>query len=145
MAKEKKEKKAKAAVAPAVEEKKAKTTKKVLTPEEKKAKRAKRAEALKNRPAGQRPNSKQIDVIETEKGTVKTYGYAVKGKGVMVTTVALNEEGAPVSASTSFVPGPFAIKTKKGHGYIKFVKGIKDEDIEVEENDDNEPEDEDED
>lgn len=135
MAKEKKA--AKKAAEATKETKKAK-----LTPEEKKAKALKRREALKNRPAGQRPNSKQIDVIETEKGCVKTYGYAVKGKGVMVTTVALNDKGEVVSTSVSFVPGPFAIKTKKGHGYIKFVKGIKDEDVNDEpEEDDSEDED----
>lgn len=136
MAKEKKTKKAAAPAAKAEETKKAK---KVLSPEEKKAKAAKRREALKNRPAGQRPNSKQIDVIQTENGgEVKTYGYAIKGKGVMVTTVAFNPDGEVVSTSIAFVPGPFAVKTKKGHGYIKFVKGMTAAEAADEENDDEE-------
>lgn len=59
---------------------------------EKEAKRKARQEALKNRPAEQRPNSKQIDVIAiNEKSEVRNYGYAVKNKegyqGVVVTSV----------------------------------------------------------
>ena len=48
--------------------------------EAKAAKRKARMEALKNRPEGQRPNSKQIDIINTDNGAVKNYGYAVKNK-----------------------------------------------------------------
>ena len=59
---------------------------------EKEAKRKARMEALKNRPAEQRPNSKQIDVIAiNDKSKVMNYGYAVKNKegyqGVVVTSV----------------------------------------------------------
>lgn len=59
---------------------------------EKEAKRKARMEALKNRPAEQRPNSKQIDVIKiNDKSEVQNYGYAVKNKegyqGVVVTSV----------------------------------------------------------
>ena len=43
--------------------------------EKKAAKRKARLEAIKNRPEGQRPNGKQIDVIETGNGVVKNYGY----------------------------------------------------------------------
>ena len=39
--------------------------------EKKAAKRKARLEAIKNRPEGQRPNGKQIDVIETGNGVVK--------------------------------------------------------------------------
>ena len=46
---------------------------------EKEAKKKARMEAIKNRPAGQRPNSKQIDVIEAGTGKVLTFGYAVTG------------------------------------------------------------------
>ena len=56
---------------------KAKETKKAMSAEEKAAKKKARMEAIKNRPAGQRCNSKQIDVIETENGTVETWGYPV--------------------------------------------------------------------
>ena len=46
---------------------------------EKEAKRKARQEALKNRPAEQRPNSKQIDVIAiNDKSKVMNFGYAVK-------------------------------------------------------------------
>ena len=69
--------------------------------EAKEAKRKARMEALKNRPAEQRPNSKQIDVIKiNEKSEVRNYGYAVKNKegyqGVVVTSV-LVIEGKPES------------------------------------------------
>ena len=61
---------------------------------EKEAKRKARQEALKNRPAEQRPNSKQIDIIAiNDKSKVMNFGYAVKNKegyqGVVVTSVWL--------------------------------------------------------
>lgn len=89
---------------------------------EKEAKRKARQEALKNRPAEQRPNSKQIDVIKiNEKSEVRNYGYAVKNKegyqGVVVTSVLVTD-GKPVSTSVSFVPGTLTVKSKKGHGVI---------------------------
>lgn len=86
------------------------------------AKKAARMEALKNRPAEQRPNSKQIDIIDLGDGNViKTFGYPVKSKadhvGVMVTTVAM-QGGKVTSTSVSFVPGNLTVKSKKNHGTI---------------------------
>lgn len=84
---------------------------------EKEAKRKARMEALKNRPAEQRPNSKQIDVIKiNDKSEVQNYGYAVKNKegyqGVVVTSV-LVIDGKPTSTSVTFVPGNLTVKSKK--------------------------------
>ena len=115
--------------------------------EEKAAKRKARMEALKNRPAEQRPNSKQVDIIQvSENQVVKTYAMPVKVKhrsiGVMVTSVAI-EDGKVVSTSNTFIPGELAVKVKKGHGNIvaqKAAKGSKGADIDSEEND-NEDED----
>lgn len=89
---------------------------------EKEAKRKARMEALKNRPAEQRPNSKQMDVIKiNDKSEVQNYGYAVKNKegyqGVVVTSV-LVIDGKPTSTSVTFVPGNLTVKSKKGHGII---------------------------
>lgn len=89
---------------------------------EKEAKRKARQEALKNRPAEQRTNSKQIDVIAiSEKAKVANFGYAVKNKdgyqGVVVTSVLI-QDGKPVSTSVAFVPGNLTVKSKKGHGVI---------------------------
>lgn len=116
--------------------------------EEKAAKRKARMEALKNRPAEQRPNSKQVDIIQvSENQVVKTYAMPVKVKhrsiGVMVTSVAI-EDGKVVSTSNTFIPGELAVKVKKGHGNIvaqKAAKGSKGaEDADSDEND-NEDED----
>ena len=111
-----------------------------MSAEEKAAKKKARQEALKNRPAGQRCNSKQFDVIETENGKIETFGYPVKVKGrsvgVYTTTVAYNKAGEVVSVSNFFIPGELTIKAKKGHGVItgqKPGKGSKDEDEEDEE------------
>nr|DAN60103.1 MAG TPA: hypothetical protein [Caudoviricetes sp.] len=103
------------------EDSKKKGTEKVKD-EAKEAKRKARMEALKNRPAEQRPNSKQIDVIKiNEKSEVRNYGYAVKNKegyqGVVVTSV-LVIEGKPTTTSVTFVPGNLTVKSKKGHGII---------------------------
>ena len=100
----------------------AKKGKKVMTPEEKAAKKAARMEALKNRPAEQRPNSKQVDIIDLGDGNViKNFGYPIKQKnthiGVLVTSIAL-KNGEVVSTSTSFVPGDLTVKSKKNHGTI---------------------------
>lgn len=100
----------------------AKKEKKAITPEEKAAKRAARMEALKNRPAEQRTNSKQVDVIDLGDGNViKNFGYPVKQKnthiGILVTSVAI-KNGEVVSTSTSFVPGDLTVKSKKNHGTI---------------------------
>ena len=109
--------------------------------EEKAAKRKARMAALKNRPAEQRPNSKQVDIIqESDNQVVKTYAMPIKVKhrsiGVMVTSVAI-EDGKVVSTSNCFIPGNLAVKVKKGHGNIvaqKAAKGSKEADTESEEN-----------
>lgn len=90
------------------------------------AKRKARMEALKNRPAEQRPNSKQIDIIKvSDTSVVKNYGYAIKNKeghvGVLVTSV-VEVKGEAVSTSVTFIPGNLAVKAKKGHGTIGGVK-----------------------
>ena len=115
--------------------------------EEKAAKRKARMEALKNRPAEQRPNSKQVDIIQvSENQVVKTYAMPVKVKhrsiGVLVTSVAI-EDGKVTSTSNAFIPGELAVKVKKGHGNIvaqKAAKGSKGADTDTDEND-NEDED----
>ena len=110
--------------------------KKAMTAEEKAAKKKARQEALKNRPAIQRPNSKQIDVIEGKDTVVENYGYAIKSKkefvGVLVTSVVKDKDGVILSSSTSFVPGKLTVKSKKNHGVIcspkeKKVKAYVDE------------------
>ena len=115
--------------------KKEETKKKVKDPE-KEAKRKARMEALKNRPAEQRPNSKQIDIIKLDedgKTVVKNFGYAIKNKdgyqGVLVTSV-LEVEGTPVNTSVAFVPGNLTVKAKKGHGTICAPKNKKAKDDE---------------
>ena len=115
--------------------KKEETKKKVKDPE-KEAKRKARMEALKNRPAEQRPNSKQIDIIKLDeegKKVVKNCGYAIKNKegyqGVLVTSV-LEVEGTPVNTSVAFVPGNLTVKAKKGHGTICAPKNKKAKDDE---------------
>ena len=115
--------------------KKEETKKKVKDPE-KEAKRKARMEALKNRPAEQRPNSKQIDIIKLDeegKKVIKNFGYAIKNKegyqGVLVTSV-LEVEGTPVNTSVAFVPGNLTVKAKKGHGTICAPKNKKAKDDE---------------
>ena len=115
--------------------KKEETKKKVKDPE-KEAKRKARMEALKNRPAEQRPNSKQIDIIKLDeegKKVVKNFGYAIKNKdgyqGVLVTSI-LEVEGTPVNTSVAFVPGNLTVKAKKGHGTICAPKNKKAKDDE---------------
>lgn len=77
-----------------------------------------RMEALKNRPEGQRTNSKQCDVIETTKGVVKTYAMPVKGFGVVLTMVAEDKDGNVVSTAITTLAG-YTVKSKKGHGTLK--------------------------
>ena len=83
---------------------KAKETKKAMSAEEKAAKKKARLEAIKNRPAGQRCNSKQVDVIETENGTVETWGYPVvaarKHIGVLTTTIVKDKGGNVISTGS---------------------------------------------
>lgn len=105
---------------------KAKETKKAMSAEEKAAKKKARQEAIKNRPAGQRCNSKQVDVIETENGTVETWGYPVvaarKHIGVLTTTIVKDKDGNVISTASTWVPGDITVKSKKGHGIITGVK-----------------------
>lgn len=92
--------------------------KKELTAEEKKARREAMKERLKNRPEGQRPNSKQIDVIATENGgKVINYAMPVRKMGSLITSVAYDAEGNVVSTSVVLVPG-VSPKSKKGHGTL---------------------------
>lgn len=105
---------------------KKKEEKKAAVDPAKAAKRKARMEALKNRPAEQRPNSKQIDVIKvSDNSVIKNYGYAIKNKeghvGVLVTSV-VEVKGEAVSTSVTFIPGNLAVKAKKGHGTIGGVK-----------------------
>lgn len=95
--------------------------------DEKAAKRKARMEALKNRPAEQRPNSKQIDIIPTENGgCVKNFGYPLKANGkhtgVLVTSVAYDPDGNVLSSNVTLVPGDITVKAKKGHGTIVAAK-----------------------
>lgn len=107
-----------AQAAPAAPAAKAKKAKKELTAEEKAAKRAKMKERLANRPEGQRPNSKQIDIIDLGNGSkVLNFGMPVRKVGTLVTSVAVNSKGEVVSTSTSLVAG-VAPKVKKGHGAL---------------------------
>ena len=89
-----------------------------MSEEEKAAKKKARLEAIKNRPEGQRTNSKQCDVIETTKGVVKTYAMPVKGFGVVLTTVAEDKDGNVVSTAITTLAG-YTVKSKKGHGTLK--------------------------
>lgn len=118
-----------------------------MSEEEKSAKKKARLEAIKNRPEGQRTNSKQCDVIETTKGVVKTYAMPVKGFGVVLTTVAEDKDGNVVSTAITTLAG-YTVKSKKGHGTLKAGvpgvgkkgKGAKEEEVDE---DDEEDEDED--
>lgn len=101
--------------------------KKAAPVDEKAAKRKARMEALKNRPAEQRPNSKQIDIIPTENGgCVKNFGYPLKANGkhigVLVTSVAYDAEGNVLSSNVALVPGDLTVKAKKNHGTIVAAK-----------------------
>jgi hypothetical protein len=118
-----------------------------MSEEEKAAKKKARLEAIKNRPEGQRTNSKQCDVIETTKGVVKTYAMPVKGFGVVLTMVAEDKDGNVVSTAITTLAG-YTVKSKKGHGTLKAGvpgvgkkgKGAKEEEVDE---DDEEDEDED--
>ena len=113
----------------AVKEAPVKDSKKKVNNADKDAKRKARMEALKNRPAEQRPNSKQIDIIDLGNGNVvKNFGYALKNKegykGVLVTSVSMNGDSV-LSVGTTFVPGEFTVKSKKNHGTISAPKNKK--------------------
>ena len=116
-------KKTKSAAAPKADAKaakKAKKAKKELTPEQIAKKKA-RLEAIKNRPAGQRTNSKQVDIIEVEgaKGKVLNFAAPVRKRGCLVTSVVVDAEGNIISSSVAMVDN-VRVKTKKGHGYFQF-------------------------
>lgn len=135
-------KKAKQAAEAAKEEKKGKKAKKELTPEQIAKKKA-RLEAIKNRPAGQRPNSKQVDIIEVEgaKGKVLNFAAPVRKRGCLVTSVVVDAEGNITSSSVAMVEN-VRIKTKKGHGYFQFgAPGKGKDEIEEEETEATESED----
>lgn len=118
-----------------------------MTPEEKAAKRKARMEALKNRPAGQRPNSKQVDIIDLGNGSkVMNFGAPVRKVGTLVTSVAINADGEVTSTSVTLIPN-VTVKAKKGHGTFKYgAPGLgkgKGSDAEEEEEADDDEEDED--
>ena len=130
--------------ASAEEKKAAPVSKKTkMTPEEKAAKKKARMEAIKNRPAGQRPNSKQVDIIDLGNGSkVLNFGAPVRKVGTLVTSVALDGEGNVVSTAVTLVPG-VTVKSKKGHGTFKpgapgMGKGSKAEEAEEAEEDSDE-------
>lgn len=88
------------------------------TDAEKTAKRAKRMEAIKNRPEGQRPNSKTIDVIQMENGSrVEVYAQPVRKFGVIITSVVIDADGNAISTSTTTLAG-YRARSKKGHGTL---------------------------
>ena len=102
----KKNAKAAAAAAPAAPAAPAKKGKKQLTAEEKAAKRAAMKERLANRPEGQRPNSKQIDIIDLGNGSkVLNFGSAVRKVGTLVTSVAVHSKGEVVSTTITLIKG----------------------------------------
>lgn len=107
----------------AVEAKAAKTEtkksgKKELTAEEKKAKREAMKERLKNRAPGQRPNSKQCDIIDLGGGNVvKTFAMNVRKYGVLITSVVTDKDGKVIAVSNGTIPG-VSVKSKKGHGNL---------------------------
>ena len=114
----KKNAKAAAAAAPAAPAAPAKKGKKQLTAEEKAAKRAAMKERLANRPEGQRPNSKQIDIIDLGNGSkVLNFGSPVRKVGTLVTSVAVNSKGEVVSTALTLIEG-VSPKVKKGHGTL---------------------------
>lgn len=107
----------------AVEAKAAKTEtkksgKKELTADEKKAKREAMKERLKNRAPGQRPNSKQCDIIDLGGGNVvKTFAMNVRKYGVLITSVVTDKDGKVIAVSNETIPG-VSVKSKKEHGNL---------------------------
>lgn len=107
----------------AVEAKAAKTEtkksgKKELTAGEKKAKREAMKERLKNRAPGQRPNSKQCDIIDLGGGNVvKTFAMNVRKYGVLITSVVTDKDGKVIAVSNETIPG-VSVKSKKEHGNL---------------------------
>ena len=134
---------------PAAKAAPAKENKKKVTDADKAARREARKEALKNRPEGQRPNSKQIDIIDLGNGgKVLNYGSPVRKVGTLVTSVAVDAEGNVVSTAVTLVAG-VSPKVKKGHGSLvpkvpgmgKKAKGAAAEEAAEDEDDDEDDED----
>lgn len=116
MATKKKDKAAEANDAAKAETKKG--GKKELTAEEKKAKREAMKERLKNRAPGQRPNSKQCDIIDLGGGNVaKTFAMNVRKYGVLITSVVTDKDGKVIAVSNATIPG-VSVKSKKEHGTL---------------------------
>lgn len=116
MATKKKDKAAEAEAAGTAETKKG--GKKELTAEEKKAKREAMKERLKNRAPGQRPNSKQCDIIDLGGDHVaKTFAMNVRGYGVLITSVVTDKDGKVIAVSNATIPG-VSVKSKKEHGTL---------------------------
>lgn len=114
MATKKKAAEAKAAAKPETK----KGGKKELTPDEKKAKREALKERLKNRAPGQRPNSKQCDIIDLGGGNVvKTFAMNVRKFGVLITSVVTDKDGKVIAVSNETIPG-VSVKSKKEHGNL---------------------------
>lgn len=117
--------------------------KKSMTEEEKKAKREKMKERLKNRPEGQRPNSRQCDIIDLGNGgKVMTFAMNVRKFGVVLTSVVLDAKGNVISSSVTTLAG-VSVKVKKGHGnLIPKVPGMgkKGQEVEDEEQDEEDEE-----
>ena len=85
--------------------------------DDKAAKRAARMAALKDRPAEQRPNSKQVDIISSETCSVETFGYPIRKTGTLAVSVLKDAKGNPVGIASTFIPGT-RVKVKKNHGNI---------------------------
>lgn len=119
---------------------KAKSTKKQMTPEERKAKAEARKQRLAELPEGQRPNSKQIDVIEGANGTkVAVYAQVVRKFGVIITAVVFDKAGNIIAVGGTEALAGYKVKTKKGHGNLVVgVPGVgkKGSSAEVEDEDD---------
>ena len=114
MATKKKAAEAKAAAKPETK----KGGKKELTPEEKKVNREAMKERLKNRAPGQRPNSKQCDIIDLGGGNVvKTFAMNVRKFGVLITSVVTDKDGKVIAVSNETIPG-VSVKSKKEHGNL---------------------------
>lgn len=110
--------KKKAAEAKAAKAETKKGGKKELTAEEKKAKREAMKERLKNRAPGQRPNSKQCDIIDLGGGNVaKTFAMNVRKYGVLITSVVTDKDGKVIAVSNTTIPG-VSVKSKKEHGTL---------------------------
>lgn len=94
-----------------------------MSDEERLAKKKARMEAIKNRPHVQRPNSRQVDIIELENGgKVMNFAALVRNYGSIITSVALDKDGNVVSTSITTVKG-LKPKVKKGHGSLSYMAG----------------------